>query len=93
MAGNHSPDFSIRSELSERDSSSNEASAEGKLRPDHRLASLDEVALHFGLSRSFLYHQVAERRIPFYKVGASLRFNLSELEVHWKVAAGEGGNQ
>lgn len=39
-----------------------------------------DVADHYGLTERFVRHLVAERRIPFYKIGNSIRFDRGELD-------------
>lgn len=38
-----------------------------------------EVASKFGISRATLYRLVETRKLPFYKVGRSLRFSEEDL--------------
>lgn len=39
-----------------------------------------QVAAKLGLSRSQIYAMVAERSIPHYKIGGSIRFNPIEID-------------
>jgi excisionase family DNA binding protein len=46
-----------------------------------RLLDIDEVADSLGVSHRFVRRLVAERRIPFVKVGKFVRFDPAELNV------------
>ncbi len=48
--------------------------------PVRRLISIKEAAAYTGLSVHTLYTMVSQRRIPFVKVGRSLRFDLALLD-------------
>lgn len=41
-----------------------------------------ELAARLGVTERFVRRLVHERRIPFYKVGALLRFDVADVE-HW----------
>ena len=43
------------------------------------------AAAHLSISERQLRQMVSDRAVPFYKVGASVRFKLSELESHARV--------
>jgi excisionase family DNA binding protein len=43
------------------------------------LLTCDELARELGLSRSHVFELAAERRIPSYRFGRSLRFDLREV--------------
>ncbi len=38
------------------------------------------VAQHLNVARSFVYKLIDGRKIPYYKIGSSFRFKLSEVE-------------
>ena len=42
-------------------------------------SAIDEVASWLGVEASFVRRQIAERRIPFVKVGKYVRFDASEI--------------
>ena len=39
-----------------------------------------DVAEFLGISKSTLYLMVETRKLPFYKIGGSLRFKMSDVE-------------
>lgn len=41
---------------------------------------IEECAAFLGKSESTIRHMVADKRIPYYKVGSSIRFDKRELE-------------
>lgn len=41
---------------------------------------IEECAAFLGKSESTIRHMVADKRIPYYKVGAAIRFDKKELE-------------
>jgi excisionase family DNA binding protein len=43
------------------------------------------AAAHLSISERQLRQMVSDSAVPFYKVGASVRFKLSELEAHARV--------
>jgi excisionase family DNA binding protein len=43
------------------------------------------AAAHLSISERQLRQMVSDRAVPFYKIGASVRFKLSELESHARV--------
>jgi excisionase family DNA binding protein len=49
--------------------------------PDSGLLDIDGAAARLGISARFVRRLVAERRIPFYKVGRFVRFSHEDLEV------------
>ena len=51
-----------------------------------RLVRVDELARMLGTSRTTVYRMVERGEIPFYRVSASLRFDLDEVKRH--LAAG-----
>jgi excisionase family DNA binding protein len=54
---------------------------------DHpSLLDIDAVAERLGVTVRWVRRQVARRAIPFYKLGALLRFDLNELDA-WIAAA------
>ena len=44
-----------------------------------RLLTIDQVAEHLGTSRRHLRRLIAERRIPYVKVGRLIRFDPDEI--------------
>jgi len=38
------------------------------------------VAQHLGVAKSFIYKLIDERKIPYYKIGSSFRFKMSEVD-------------
>lgn len=47
---------------------------------ERRLLSVREAATYLGRSPKALYNDVSARRLPFVKIGRSLRFDLRDLE-------------
>ena len=43
------------------------------------------AAAHLSISERQLRQLISERLVPFYKVGSSVRFKLSELESHARI--------
>lgn len=48
--------------------------------PDRRLVDLPAVADHLGVTERHIRRLVAEQRVPFYKWGHLLRFDLTEID-------------
>ncbi len=48
--------------------------------PDRRLVDLPTLAEYLGVTERHIRRLVAERRIPFYKWGHFLRFDLAEID-------------
>jgi len=48
--------------------------------PPRRWLNTAEAALFLGLSRKALYERARLRQVPFSKLGASLRFDVHELD-------------
>ena len=46
----------------------------------HKLMSIEEAAQYTGLSVNTLYKMVAQRRIPYVKLGSRLMFNVGSLD-------------
>lgn len=53
------------------------------------LLTIREVALKFNIKESRLRWEIHHRRIPLYKIGASIRLRASEIEL-WIQAAKRG---
>ena len=47
---------------------------------EKKWASVTEIASHLGVQKSTVYSWVSGRRIPYYKRGHLLRFNLAEVD-------------
>ncbi|MEK6645318.1 MAG: helix-turn-helix domain-containing protein [Candidatus Firestonebacteria bacterium] len=45
-----------------------------------RLLKVEEVAECLGLGKQTLYNMVSERKIPFVKLGKSLRFDVKDID-------------
>lgn len=43
---------------------------------------INELSEHLGIKRSTLYARVADRLIPFYRIGRLIRFKKTEID-HW----------
>ena len=39
-----------------------------------------QVAQHLGVARSFVYKLVAEKKLPYYRVGQRFLFKISEID-------------
>jgi excisionase family DNA binding protein len=50
-----------------------------------QLVGARAAAAHLSISERQLRQMVSDRAVPFYKVGGSVRFKLSELESHARV--------
>lgn len=50
-----------------------------KIRGDRRLVDVEGAAMHLSVTPRFIRGLVAERRIPYLKVGKFVRFDLDEL--------------
>lgn len=48
----------------------------------HEMLDVAGLATRLGVTERFVRRLVHERRIPFYKVGALLRFDAADVE-HW----------
>lgn len=46
----------------------------------NNLITLKELAKFLGISKSTVYLMVETRKLPFFKVGGSLRFKMSDIE-------------
>ena len=49
---------------------------------DSRLLDVGEAAIFLNMSVAWLRAQVLNRKIPFYKIGRSVRFSKPELEAY-----------
>jgi len=47
--------------------------------PEINLIDVEEMARRLSMSKGTLYNRVHERRIPFIKIGKSLRFDPDEV--------------
>lgn len=45
-----------------------------------RLLDVTEAAEYLGISAKTLYNWVSQRKVPFFKVGNMVRFDLQELD-------------
>jgi len=45
-----------------------------------RLLDVNEAAEYLGISAKTLYNWVSQRKVPFFKVGNMVRFDLQELD-------------
>lgn len=45
-----------------------------------RFIDVKVVSQHLGVAKSFIYKLIADRRIPYYKIGCRYLFKLSEVE-------------
>ena len=52
------------------------------------LITIDALAEKLSVSRSWLYQQVERNRIPHYRLGRSIRFNLESV-FEWLAETGE----
>ena len=50
----------------------------------NNLISPEELAELFKISKSSVYRLIERRQIPFYKIGAKLRFSKSDVEKYLK---------
>ncbi|MBY0316323.1 MAG: helix-turn-helix domain-containing protein [Bdellovibrionales bacterium] len=51
------------------------------------LVKIDQLSNALGIPKSTIYYLVHRRRIPHYKVGGALRFNLDEVLKHYPASA------
>jgi len=54
---------------------------------DHTLRPVREAAAHVRLNPEVLKRMAREGRVPFYKVGREIKFDLVELREHFRAAA------
>jgi len=48
--------------------------------PHHRLIDVAGLAARLGVSERFVRRLIAERRVPFFKVGKFIRFDSNDIE-------------
>ncbi len=63
-----------------------------EVKTERRLVTVREAAQYLAVSVSTLYGWVWQRRIPFVKVGRSLRFDLADLEEFIEVNRTQAGS-
>jgi excisionase family DNA binding protein len=54
--------------------------SESLLIPDTVYLTARELADLYQISRSWIYHAVADGKIPYVRIGAQIRFNVAEIE-------------
>lgn len=57
--------------------------------PDSVAWTVDDVAGFLGKSKAWVYEEVKARRLPFFRIGGSLRFRESEIR-DWAEKRREG---
>ena len=59
------------------------------------LVGADDLARHLGIKTQTVYLWVRQKRIPFYRVGRLVKFDLDEVLEHFKVEVerDEGGTE
>lgn len=48
-------------------------------------SSLDEVALHLGVSKDTVYRWIANKQLPAHKIGRLWKFKISEVDEWVKI--------
>lgn len=48
-------------------------------------SSLDEVALHLGVSKDTIYRWIANKQMPAHKIGRLWKFKISEVDKWVKI--------
>lgn len=51
-----------------------------KVEETEKWSSLDEVALHLGVSKDTIYRWIANKQMPAHKIGRLWKFKLSEVD-------------
>jgi excisionase family DNA binding protein len=51
-------------------------------RNSHRLVPIDEAAAYLGRNERFMRRVVAQRVIPFYRVGHRILFDIADLDAY-----------
>lgn len=51
-----------------------------KTEETEKWSSLDEVALHLGVSKDTIYRWIANKQMPAHKIGRLWKFKLSEVD-------------
>lgn len=51
-----------------------------KAEETEKWSSLDEVALHLGVSKDTIYRWLANKQMPAHKIGRLWKFKLSEVD-------------
>lgn len=46
-----------------------------------RLLTVPEVAEYLGFGKQTIYNMISERKIPFVKLGKSVRFDVKDIDV------------
>jgi len=59
---------------------------------DSGLVKASTAAQAVGLNKFFLYRLAAEHKIPSYRAGKAVRFNVSEILAWMRTQAGADGN-
>lgn len=47
---------------------------------ENRYLSVKELAEYMGFNEQTIYHWIAQRKIPFYKIGKAVRFSVNEIQ-------------
>jgi len=51
---------------------------------EKRFVGIEDLAKYLGLSKNTIYSWIWQRKIPYYKFGRSVRFDLKKIEIWTK---------
>lgn len=54
---------------------------------DERWCSVEEIAVHLGVSKESIYRWIERQKIPAHKVGRQWKFKISEVD-RWVISGG-----
>lgn len=60
---------------------------------DDRWLSVDEIALHLGVSRDTVYRWIDHRGLPAHKIGRLWKFNKDEVDEWVRAGHADEGNE